>query len=138
VFRLPVHPLYLPGGRLWLLWLICGLRALMLVLNFVPGPISIFAEITSLQPMPLLGELISRPHGMLHPLGILMPLSFSIDHPLPIDVAHTAASRSGERVLGAGRLLAVGFSAGARVLRIVCTGNFAKTFSSQLFLSLIL
>jgi hypothetical protein len=35
------------------LWLICGLRALMLVLNFVHGPNFYFREITGLQQVPL-------------------------------------------------------------------------------------
>jgi two-component system, LuxR family, sensor kinase FixL len=58
---------YMRAGRLWLLWLICGLRALMRVLNFVPGPDFYFREITGLQQIPLLSELTSRPHGVLHP-----------------------------------------------------------------------
>jgi hypothetical protein len=61
--------LYLRAGRLWLLWLICGVRALMLVLNFMPGANFYFREITLLQQVPLLGETISRPHGVRALLG---------------------------------------------------------------------
>ena len=39
--------LYLGAGRLWLLWVICGLRAVMLVLNFVSGPNFYFREMTA-------------------------------------------------------------------------------------------
>lgn len=131
--------LYLRAGRLWLLWLICGLRALMLVLNFVHGPNFYFREITSLQPMPLLGELISRPHGVLHPWVILMPLSFLLIILFAIDVAHTASKRSGRRrawVMGG--LLAVGFSLGLVSYTLYAREILPSTFSSQLFLSLIL
>ncbi|MFO1419793.1 MAG: ATP-binding protein [Candidatus Competibacteraceae bacterium] len=131
--------LYLRAGRLWLLWLICGLRALMLVLNFVPGPNFYFREITSLQPMPLLGELISRPHGVLHPWVMLMPLSFLLIIIFAIDAAHTAAKRSERRrawVLGG--LMAVGFSLGLVSYALYARGILPSTFSSQLVLSLIL
>jgi two-component system, LuxR family, sensor kinase FixL len=131
--------LHLRAGRLWLLWLICGLRTLMLVLNFVPGPNFYFREITSLQQTPLLGELISRPQGVLHPWTMLMLPSLLLIIIFAIDAAHTAAKRSGRRrpwVLGG--VSTVGFT-----LVIVCYALYARgilpsTFSSQLFLSLIL
>ena len=111
----------------------------MLVLNFVHGPNFYFREITSLQPMPLLGELISRPHGVLHPWVILMPLSFLLIILFAIDVAHTASKRSGRRrawVMGG--LLAVGFSLGLVSYTLYAREILPSTFSSQLFLSLIL
>jgi two-component system sensor kinase FixL len=131
--------LYLRAGRLWLLGLICGLRALMLVLNFAPGPNFYFREITSLQQTPLLGELISRPHGMLHPWVILMPLSFLLIILFAIDAAYTASKRSEQRrawVLGG--LMAVGFSLGLVSYALYARGILPSTFSSQLVLSLIL
>ena len=131
--------LYLRAGRLWLLGLICGLRALMLVLNFAPGPNFYFREITSLQQTPLLGELISRPHGMLHPWVILMPLSFLLIILFAIDAAYTASKRSERRrawVLGG--LMAVGFSLGLVSYALYARGILPSTFSSQLVLSLVL
>jgi C4-dicarboxylate-specific signal transduction histidine kinase len=131
--------LYLRAGRLWLLWLICGLRALMLVLNFVPGPNFFFREITSLQQTPLLGELISRPHGVLHPWGVLMPLSFLLIIIFAIDAARTAAKRSGRRrawVLGG--LIAAGFSLGLVSYALYAWEILPSTFSSQLVLSLVI
>jgi two-component system sensor kinase FixL len=131
--------LYLRAGRLWLLWLICGLRALMLVLNFAPGPNFYFREITGLQRIRLLGELIARPHGVLHPWAILMTPSLLLIIVFAIDAAYSAAKRSGRRrawVLG-------GLTAGGFSLVIVCyalyaRGIFPSTFSSQFFLLLIL
>src|SRR4249919_2369777 len=111
--------LYLRAGRLWLLWLICGLRALMLVLNFVPGPNFYFREITGLHQMPLLGELVSHPYGVLHPWVILMPLSFLLIIIFAIDAAHTASRRRHAWVLGG--LTAVGFT-----LALVCYALYAR------------
>ncbi len=131
--------LYLRAGRLWLLWLICGVRGLMLALNFAPGANFYFREITGLQQTPLLGELISRPHGALHPWVILMPLSFILIILFAIDAAHTAAQRSGRRrawVLGG--LMAVGFSAGLVSYALYARGILPSSFSSQLVLSLII
>jgi signal transduction histidine kinase len=131
--------LYLRAGRLWLLWLICGLRALMLVLNFAPGTNFYFREITSLQQTPLLGELISRPHGVLHPWAILMEPSLLLIILFVIDAAHTAAKRGGRRrawVLGG--LTAVGFSLALVSYALYAREILPSTFSSQLFLSLIL
>jgi PAS domain S-box-containing protein len=131
--------LYLRAGRLWLLWLICGLRALMLVLNFAPGPNFYFREITRLQQTPLLGELISRPHGVLHPWAILMEPSLLLIIIFAIDAAHTAAKRSGRsRAWVLGGLTAVGFSLVLVSYALYARGILPSTFSSQLFLLLIL
>jgi PAS domain S-box-containing protein len=131
--------LHLRAGRLWLLWLICGLRALMLVLNFMPGPNFYFREITGLQQTPLLGELISRPHGVLHPWAILMEPSLLLIIIFAIDAAHTAAKRSGRsRAWVLGGLTAVGFSLVLVSYALYARGILPSTFSSQLFLLLIL
>jgi two-component system, LuxR family, sensor kinase FixL len=131
--------LYLRAGRLWLLWLICGLRAVMLVLNFVSGPNFYFREITGLQQTPLLGEMISHAHGVLHPWAILMQLSLLLIVLFAIDAAHTAAKRGERRrAWGLGGLLAVGFSLALVSYALYALEIWPSTFSSQLFLSLIL
>jgi len=131
--------LYLQAGRLWLLWLICGLRALMLVLNFAPGANFYFREITGLQQTSLLGELISRPHGVMHPWVILMPLSILLIILFAVDAAHTAAKRSGRRrpwVLGG--VTAVAFVLVLASYTLYAQGVLPTAFSSQWFLLLIL
>jgi two-component system, LuxR family, sensor kinase FixL len=131
--------LYLRAGRLWLLWLICGLRALMLVLNFVPGPNFYFREITGLQQIPLLGELISRPHGLLHPWAILLQLSLLLIIIFVIDATHTASQRSGQRrawVLGG--LTLVGFALAIVSYTLYERGFLPSPFSGQLMLLVIL
>jgi two-component system, LuxR family, sensor kinase FixL len=131
--------LYLRAGRLWLLWLICGLRALMLVLNFVPGPNFYFREITGLHQMPLLGELVSHPHGVLHPWVMLMPLSFLLIILFALDAAHTASKRSGQPhawVLGG--VTAGGFTLAVVSYALYARGILPSAFSSQLFLLIVL
>jgi two-component system, LuxR family, sensor kinase FixL len=131
--------LYLRAGRLWLLWLICGLRALMLVLNFVPGPNFFFREITGLYQVPLLSELTSRPHGVLHPWAILLQLSLLLIILFVVDAAYTA-SRRGERrrawVLGG--LTSAGFALAMGSYALYERGVLPSPFSGQLMLLVIL
>jgi two-component system, LuxR family, sensor kinase FixL len=58
---------YLQTGRLWLAWAITGLRALVLVPNFVAYPNATFGEITAITPFYLLGENVSVPVGEPNP-----------------------------------------------------------------------
>jgi PAS domain-containing protein len=127
----------LRAGRLWLLWLICGLRALMLVLNFVPGPNFYFREITDLQQMPLLGELIVRPHGVLHPWAVLMQPSLFLIIIFVIDAARTAARRGRRRAWVLGGLTSVGFSLALLFYVLYAQGVLPSAFSGQLTLLLI-
>jgi hypothetical protein len=129
--------LYLRAGRPWLLWLICGLRALMLVLNFVPGPNFYFREITDLQQMPLLGELIVRPHGVLHPWAVLMQPSLLLIIIFVIDAARTAARHGRRRAWVLGGLTAVGFSLALVFYALYARGILPSAFSAQLTLLLI-
>jgi signal transduction histidine kinase len=129
--------LYLRAGRLWLLWLICGLRALMLVLNFVPGPNFYFREITDLQQMPLLGELIVRPHGVLHPWAVLMQPSLLLIIIFVIDAARTAARRGRRRAWVLGSLTSVGFSLALVFYALYAHGILPSAFSGQRTLLLI-
>ena len=131
--------LYLRAGRLWLLLVICGLRVLMLILNFVPGPNFYFREIISLHQMPLLGEWIAHPHGRLHPWVMLMPLSFLLIIFFSLDAARSASKHGGRRspwVLGG--LTSVGFSLGLVSYALYAREILPSTFSSQLVLSLVI
>jgi signal transduction histidine kinase len=129
--------LYLRAGRLWLLWLICGVRALTLVLNFVPGPNFYFREITGLQQMPLLGELIVRPHGVLHPWAILMPPSLLLIIIFVIDATRTAARHGRHRAWVLGGLTTVGFSLALVFYVLYARGILPSAFTGQLTLLLI-
>jgi signal transduction histidine kinase len=58
---------YLGTARTWLLWAVCGARTLALVLNFLVSPNLNFREITALRQIPLLGETVSVPVGVVNP-----------------------------------------------------------------------
>jgi two-component system, LuxR family, sensor kinase FixL len=63
---------YLQTGRLWLAWLICGLRALALVPNFVMYPNASFREIYGLTDVAFLSETVSVPVGEQNPWYFLI------------------------------------------------------------------
>jgi uncharacterized membrane protein YhaH (DUF805 family) len=64
--------LYLHAGRPWLAWSICGLRTLVLILNFILTPNLNFRRITSLRHFSWWGsEMISMPFGVANPWGLL-------------------------------------------------------------------
>ncbi|MFO1477784.1 MAG: ATP-binding protein [Verrucomicrobiota bacterium] len=132
--------LYLHAGRLWLLYLICGVRALMLVLNFTPGgEFFYYREITALHHMPLLGEQISHPHGVLHSWAALMHLSLVLIVIFVVDATRTAWRNGAPwraRVLGS--WTSIGFALAIVLYALYAREILPSTFSSQLVLSLIL
>ena len=68
--------LYLHAGRPWLAWSICGLRTLVLILNFILTPNLNFRRITSLRHFSWWGgEMISMPLGVANPWGLLSSVS---------------------------------------------------------------
>jgi two-component system sensor kinase FixL len=68
--------LYLHAGRPWLAWSICGLRTLLLILNFILTPNLNFRRITSLRHFSWWGsEMISMPFGVANPWGLLSLVS---------------------------------------------------------------
>jgi two-component system sensor kinase FixL len=98
--------LYLQAGRLWLAWGICGLRTLVLVLNFVLTPNLNFRQITSLRQFSWgSGEMISVPVGVANPWGALSSLSLLLLIIFFIDATITVWRRGNRR-----RALVVGGS----------------------------
>jgi two-component system, LuxR family, sensor kinase FixL len=68
--------LYLHAGRPWLAWSICGLRTMVLILNFILTPNLNFRRITSLRHFSWWGsEMISLPFGVANPWGLLSLVS---------------------------------------------------------------
>jgi signal transduction histidine kinase len=94
---------YLGTGRAWLLWAVCGTRTFALVLNFLLSPNLNFREITALRQLPLLGETVSVPVGVVNPWtlvgqgSLLLLLIYFVD-----------ASVSAWRKKPEGRPLAIG------------------------------
>jgi PAS domain S-box-containing protein len=76
---------YYRTGRWWLVGSLIGLRLVILVLTFVPGPTFNFREITAMEPVKFWGETVMTPRGIPTPWeflgnasGILL-LAFVID-----------------------------------------------------------
>src|SRR5438552_9561064 len=68
--------LYLRAGRPWLAWSICGLRTLVLILDFIFTPNLNFREITSLRHLSWWGgETVSAPVGVPNPWTVVGQLS---------------------------------------------------------------
>ena len=67
--------LYLHAGRPWLAWTICGLRTLVLILNFIFTPNLNFRQITRIHQFSWGGEIISVPSGVANPWGLLSSVS---------------------------------------------------------------
>lgn len=66
---------YLRAGRTWLAWLIVGVRTASLVLNFIFTPNLNFREVTGLQHIPFLGELVATPVGVPSPWMLIAQFS---------------------------------------------------------------
>jgi two-component system sensor kinase FixL len=62
---------YYRTGRWWLVWSLIGLRLLILVLAFVPGPTFNFREITAMEPVVFFGESVMIPRGIPTPWEFL-------------------------------------------------------------------
>jgi PAS domain S-box-containing protein len=66
---------YLRAGRPWLAWLVCGLRTLSLLLNFLVGANLNLREITALKHVPFLGEFVAVAVGPPNPWMLVGQLS---------------------------------------------------------------
>jgi two-component system, LuxR family, sensor kinase FixL len=82
--------LYMRAGRLWLAWMVCGLRTLSLILDFVSTPNLNYREITALRHLRFLGESVSVAVGIPNPwmlvgqTSLLLLLVFLVDAALTI------------------------------------------------------
>ncbi|MGL4398412.1 MAG: sensor histidine kinase [Luteolibacter sp.] len=62
---------YYRTGRWWLLWSLIGLRLVILLLAFVPGPTFNFREVTAMEPAVFWGEIVMIPKGIPTPWEFL-------------------------------------------------------------------
>lgn len=84
---------YLRAGRTWLAWTVCGLRVLLLVLNFVDSPNVNFRKITALRPVSLLGEQVATATGVPNPLMIIGQVALIATVVFVVDAALTVWRR---------------------------------------------
>jgi two-component system sensor kinase FixL len=97
--------LYLHAGRLWLAWTICGLRTLVLILNFIFTASINYRQITGLRQFSWGGEIISVPIGVANPWGLLSSVSLLLLLIFFVDATITVWRRGDRR-----RALVVGGS----------------------------
>jgi two-component system, LuxR family, sensor kinase FixL len=97
--------LYLHAGRPWLAWSICGLRTLVLILNFIFTPSINYRHITSLRQFSWGGEIVSVPIGVANPWGLLSSVSLLLLLVFFVDATITVWRRGDRR-----RALVVGGS----------------------------
>jgi two-component system, LuxR family, sensor kinase FixL len=77
--------LYLKAGRPWLAWTVCGLRTLLLVVNFVVGQNLGYLEVTRLGRVRFLGESVALAEGVPNPwirlgqLSLIILIIFLVD-----------------------------------------------------------
>ena len=90
--------LYLHAGRPWLAWSICGLRTLVLILNFIFTPNLNFQQITRLRQFLWWGgEVISVPIGVANPWGTLSSVSLLLLLVFFVDATITVWRRGNRR-----------------------------------------
>ncbi len=94
---------YLKAGRPWLAWIVCGLRTLALVINFLVGQNLNYREIIRLQPVSFLGETVQIAQGVPNSWMLVGQLSLATLFIFIADASITAWRR-GDRHRG----LAVG------------------------------
>jgi PAS domain S-box-containing protein len=89
--------LYLHAGRVWLVWIIYGLRTLVLILNFI-FPVGInFTAITDIRQFSWGGQLVSVPVGASNPWGLLSIVSLLLLLIFSVDAAITVWRRGDRR-----------------------------------------
>ena len=89
--------LYFHAGRTWLAWSICGLRTLVLILNFI-SPVSInFRTITDIRDFSWGGEIVSVPVGLPNPWGLISSFSLLLLLIFAVDATITVWRRGDRR-----------------------------------------
>jgi len=130
---------YLQAGRNWLAWLITGIRALVLVLNFLMPSSLTFQEIFSLRQMLFLGETVSVPIGVMNPWRVSIQLSMVLLLVYVMDATIYGWKQGNRRrsiVIGGATLAAIVISAVSSQLMV--RGILPGPFVSMAFLLIVL
>ena len=130
---------YLGTGRLWLAWLITGLRSLVLVLNLLPMTSPTFQVIHALREVDFLGETFFAPVGETSPWRFLIHLTQILLLIYILDAAFAAWQQRKKRqalVLGAACSLTVVMAAVFSSLMV--RGIIPGPFTALVFLTIVL
>jgi two-component system, LuxR family, sensor kinase FixL len=113
--------LYLRSGRIWLAWVICGLRTCSLVLNFLVGQNLNYLQIDRLRHIRFLGQSVALAEGTPNPAMLVGQLSLVLLMVFVADAA-IAAWRRGDRRLAlvtGGSILSCIFGASLQAALII-------------------
>jgi PAS domain S-box-containing protein len=131
--------LYLRAGRPWLAWSACGLRTLVLVLNFVFTPNLNYREITTLRQLAWGGEMASVPLGTPNPWSLISEITLLLLLAFFVDASITAW-RHGERkraLMVGGSIVFFGTIVAAQVALVVWGVIQVPFFSSFAYLGIV-
>jgi PAS domain S-box-containing protein len=131
--------LYLRAGRPWLAWSACGLRTLVLVLNFVFTPNLHYREITTLRQLAWGGEMASVPLGTPNPWSLISEITLLLLLAFFVDASITAW-RHGERkraLIVGGSIVFFGAIVAAQVALVVWGVIQVPFFSSFAYLGIV-
>jgi PAS domain S-box-containing protein len=131
--------LYLRAGRPWLAWSACGLRTLVLVLNFVFTPNLHYREITTLRQLAWGGEMASVPLGTPNPWSLISEITLLLLLAFFVDASITAW-RHGERkraLMVGGSIVFLGTIVAAQVAPVVWGVIEVPFFSSFAYLGIV-
>jgi PAS domain S-box-containing protein len=131
--------LYLRAGRPWLAWSACGLRTLVLVLNFVFTPNLHYREITTLRQLAWGGEMASVPLGTPNPWSLISEITLLLLLAFFVDASITAW-RHGERkraLMVGGSIVFFGTIVAAQVALVVWGVIQVPFFSSFAYLGIV-
>lgn len=99
---------YFRTGRPWLAWTVVALRALVVLLAFVPGPTFNYREVTALMPFKRFGETVVAPVAVANPwarLGeasLLLMVGFVVDASFQLWRKNDARQQQRALVVGGG------------------------------------
>jgi PAS domain S-box-containing protein len=131
--------LYLRAGRPWLAWSACGLRTVVLVLNFVFTPNLHYREITTLRQLAWGGEMASVPLGTPNPWSLISEITLLLLLAFFVDASITAW-RHGERkraLMVGGNIVFFGTIVAAQVALVVWGVIQVPFFSSFAYLGIV-
>lgn len=129
----------LQSGRTWLVWLICGVRALVLVVNFVQEPNFNFQEITGLRQIVFWGELFSVPIGKQSPWAYLTRVSDLLILIFLVDASIASWGRGNRRrTVVMGGTVALAFVLAAVLSILMNRGVLPGPFVSVVFMLIVL
>lgn len=131
--------LYLRAGRPWLAWSACGLRTLVLVLNFVFTPNLHYREITTLRQLAWGGEMASVPLGTPNPWSLISEITLLLLLAFFVDASITAW-RHGERkraLMVGGSIVFFGTIVAAQVALVVWGVIQVPFFSGFAYLGIV-